>query len=331
MHGGINGEMVADHKLRIHAWRALDCGLLKIRILEVARVEGAETTHQSVRNQLDVAARGNSFQTVHCGGLPESAFDFEGDVRPERVLTLAVDAPIENDAPLLHLRGGKAQALEGNLHPYNESVACDFPARVPHRVKRSVEVALRFFLARGLGPDRVPLHAERRGLEGIGATAVVKCVEDDLDLVVIVNVFAARQPGAHLLRIVEADENRVKIFLVITEIGVGWLRYAFAVVRIALREAGDFGHFQGRIALRLHRQEIVKRWRTRQPGNRDGGRRNLRLGRRFHLWIAYCRLGQLRRRRWNLLRWRSRLSSRLQARPPDRDRPDRRGRQQKYE
>ena len=168
-------------------------------------------------------------------------------------------------------------------------------------------------------------------MEGIGAAAVVKCVEDDLDLIVIVNIFAPRQPAAHFLGIVEANENHVKIFLVITEIGFGWLRYAFTIVRIALREAGDFGHFQRHVALRLHRQEIVEGRRTRKPRNRDGGRRDRRLGRRFHLRIADWRLGQLRRRRRNLLRWRSRLSTRLKARRADRERPDRRGRQQKYE
>src|SRR4029077_1520485 len=69
MRGGIDGEMVADHEFRIHAGCALGCGLLKIGILGVARVESAETAQQSVRNELDIASRRNSFQTVQCGGL----------------------------------------------------------------------------------------------------------------------------------------------------------------------------------------------------------------------------------------------------------------------
>ena len=120
------------------------------------------------------------------------------------------------------------------------------------------------FLAGGFGPDGVPLHAERSGLEGIGAAAVVEGVENDLDLVVVEDIFAARHAGAHFLGVVEADEHGVKIFLVVAEIGVGRFGDGFAIVRIALHEAGDLRHLQGDVALRLHGQEVVERGRREQ-------------------------------------------------------------------
>src|ERR1035441_5136042 len=94
-------------------------------------------------------------------------------------------------APLLLLGGWEAQALKGNRHPYDEAAAGDLAARIPHRIERRVEMRAGLFLARSLGPDRVPLHAERCGLEGVGAAAVVEGVEDDLDLIVVEDIFAA--------------------------------------------------------------------------------------------------------------------------------------------
>ena len=125
-----------------------------------------------------------------------------------------------------------------------------------------------FFLAGSLGPDGVPLHAQRRGLKGVGAAPVVESIENDLDLVVVVDIFAARHAGTHLPGIVEAYKDYVEIFLVVAQISVRGLRHAFSVVRIALREAGDLGHLLGNSSLRLHAEEVFQGGRTRQA--RDG-------------------------------------------------------------
>jgi hypothetical protein len=86
------------------------------------------------------------------------------------------------------------------------------------------------------------LHAERRGLERIGAAAIVEGIEHDLDLIVVVDVFPVRHSGADLSRVVEADKDCVEILLVVSEVRFRSLGDRFAIVRIALREAGDFGH-----------------------------------------------------------------------------------------
>ena len=119
-------------------------------------------------------------------------------------------------------------------------------------------MALRFFLAGGFGPDGIPLHAERSGLKGVGAATVVEGVKNDLDLVVVIDVFAARQAGAHLLRIVEADEDGIKVLLIVAEIGFGGLGDGLAIMGIALGEATDLGHLLGGFSLRSHGQEIVE-------------------------------------------------------------------------
>src|ERR1700675_2829158 len=140
---------------------------------------------------------------------------------PEGIFGLAGDAAIQNESPFLLLRARKAQAFEGNRHPYDIAVAGDLAARIPHRVEGRVEVGARLFLAGSLRPYGVPLHAERCGLKGICAAAVVKGVENNVDLIVVVDVLPARHAGANLPWVVEADEYYIEIFLVVAQIGVG--------------------------------------------------------------------------------------------------------------
>ena len=200
--------MVVDDELGVHARLALHVGMLKIGIGGIASIERAKTAEQAVRNEFDVAPRRNAFETGQSSSLTEPALDPLRDVRPERIFSLPRNAAVEDDSPLLHISRRKAQALEGNRHQHDESLARGFAVRIPHRVERSIEVAADF-VARGFGPDGVPLHAQRSGLEGVGSAAVVKGVEHHLDLVVVVDVFTARHSGAHFRRIVEAHEHDV--------------------------------------------------------------------------------------------------------------------------
>jgi hypothetical protein len=132
--------------------------------------------------------------------------------------------------------------------------------------------------AGSFSPDGVPLHAERRGLEGVGAAAIVKRIEHDLDLIVVVNIFAIRHAGANFAGIIEADEDGVEIFLVVTEIRLCRLGDGLAVVGLALGKSGNFGHLQGDFALRLHGKEVVNGWRALQAGDGEGWRTELRRG-----------------------------------------------------
>src|ERR1700691_975885 len=108
--------MVADHEFRVHAKLPLRSRILKKWVVRVARVERAKATHDSVGNQLNVAPRRNSLKPVQRRCLAQPAFYFAGDLRPERVFVLAIDAAIQNDSPLLLLGGREAQALEWNSH-----------------------------------------------------------------------------------------------------------------------------------------------------------------------------------------------------------------------
>ena len=289
--------MVVKDELRVHPRLTLSGGFLKIWIAEVAGIERAEAAHHPVGNQFDIAPGRNSFQAVKSRSLAEAAFNPVRNVGPESVFSVTGDAAIEDEAPLLMLIRGKAQALERNRHPNYKAAAGDFSSGIPNGVERGIEVALRLLLARGFGPDGVPLHAQWGRLKGVGATAVVEGVENDFDLIVVVDVFAAGHARAHFAGIIEADEHHVEILLVVTEISVGRLAHGVAVVRIALGESCDLRHLQSDVALGLHGQEIVERGRTFQARDGEGRRGNLRLGSGPNHGVLDRRLGFLGRRR----------------------------------
>src|ERR1700687_1605409 len=136
---------------------------------------------------------------------------------PEGIFGFPRDAAIQNDSPLLLLGARKAKAFERNRHPNDVTVSGDFAARIPHRVKRRVEVGARLFLAGSLRPYGVPLHAERCGLKGIRATAVVKGVENNFYLIVVIDLYPTRHAGANLPWVVEAYEHDVEILLVVAQ------------------------------------------------------------------------------------------------------------------
>ena len=101
-------------------------------------------------------------------------------------------------------------------------------------------------------------------------------VEHDLDLVVVVNIFPSRHPGAYFPGIVETDEDYIEILLVVAEVGFGGLGNGFAVVRIALGESAHLRHLQGDFPLRLHAGEIFERRGPLQAWNRERRRPDLR-------------------------------------------------------
>src|SRR5207237_10662454 len=127
----------------------------------------------------------------------------------------------------------EAQALEWNRHPCHVALASDFAVRIPKRVEGSIEIAADF-LARCFGPNRVPLHAQGIDLEHIGAAAVVKSVEHDLDRAVVRYIFAASFVSPYLARLIETHEHRIETLFVISEIRLGACADRRAIVSIAL-------------------------------------------------------------------------------------------------
>ena len=90
---------------------------------------------------------------------------------------------------------------------------------------------------------------------------IVKRVQHQLDSVIVKHVFPARKAGANLLGLViEADENRVQVFVVIAEVGFGALRDRLSVTGNALHELVDLRHLA-----------CPCRRRASSPGNLPGG------------------------------------------------------------
>ena len=282
-----------DHELRVHTELPLRTGALKKRIVRIDRVEPAKSAHDAVRHKFDIAPGRNPLQPVERRGLSQPTLHSARHRRPECILVLAHDAAIQNDSPLLLLAGWKTQALERNCHPRYVSLRSNFAARVPNRIERRIPVP---HLGAGrFGPDRVPLHSQRSCLERVSASPVVKRVEHNLDVIVIVDIFAARHASANLLRIVEANKHYVEIFLVVTEISFGRLGNLFAIVRVTLREASYPGHLQRHFSLGLHAEEILDRWSASQP--RDGQSRRSERGRGQYGSDLVLGLGDYRQRR----------------------------------
>ncbi len=177
---------------------------------------------------------------------------------PEGVFVLTNDSAIEDQAPFLLFRGGEAQAFERNRHSYHKAAAGYFALRIPDGVKRRIEISVDF-VAGGLTPIGIPLHSKRSRLEGVGPTPVVESIQHNLDLIVVVNVLAARHSRAELLRIVKANEDDVQVFLVVAQVSNGFFGNFFAVMRVALYKAGYFCHVRGRLALRFHAKKIFER------------------------------------------------------------------------
>src|SRR4029077_6336200 len=166
----------------------------------------------------DAVAGRNSFQAVQRRSLSQTPAYFVGDVGPKGILIFAYDAAVQDDAPSLLFGRRETQALEWNRYPHYVAAAGCLPPRVPHGVERNVEIPVGFFTG-GLGPNGVPLHPERSGLKRVGASAVVKSVEHDFDIVVVVDVLAARHTAADFLGIIETDEYNVETLPVVSQIG----------------------------------------------------------------------------------------------------------------
>ena len=66
--------MIMDDKLCVHARLALGSRIFKIRIVGIALIEGAESPHHPVRNQLDVAARRCAADATQSCSLPQAAW-----------------------------------------------------------------------------------------------------------------------------------------------------------------------------------------------------------------------------------------------------------------
>src|SRR3989449_10907763 len=87
-------------------------------------------------------------------------------------------------------------------------------------------------------------------------------VDPDVDEVIVPDVVAAAEVRPDLARlVVEADEHRIKVLAVVTQVGNGALADGLAIVRDPLPEAVDARHLAGHACAGFHRQEIL-----------DGGR-----------------------------------------------------------
>jgi hypothetical protein len=99
---------------------------------------------------------------------------------------------------------------------------------------------------------------------------VVEGVQHQLNRVIIEHVFPPREPGTNLVRlIVEADENRVEIPVVIPKIGLGRLRHGFTVAGNALNKAVYLGQFSVPSRAGFHLEKVFELGNTADSWDDD--------------------------------------------------------------
>ena len=108
----IEHEAAVQDELSVQTDVGFESAALESRMVRVALVDVAEAAKQSVGNQLNVPAGRDVLHPARIGGLVEAPLNAVGNSRPEHVFVGARDAAIQNDAPLLLVRFGEAQALE---------------------------------------------------------------------------------------------------------------------------------------------------------------------------------------------------------------------------
>src|SRR5579862_7990635 len=101
--GQVQNKTILNHKLRVSPKLPLRYGILEVRIVRIPLIERSKSAHDSVGDQLDVTSRRNSFQAVKRRRLSEPALYLVRNLRPEGIFTLARDAAVQNDSPLLQL------------------------------------------------------------------------------------------------------------------------------------------------------------------------------------------------------------------------------------
>ncbi len=136
------------------------------------------------------------------------------------------------------------------------------PTAFPHRIEAIVIVS-------ALAQARVGLHAQGVDREQVAALAVVKRVEQDQHLIVLLNLVALTEAGADRIRLsIAAAERDVQRPAVAREKRGRRLGDRLAVVRIALDEAID-----DELALRRRAVPVVgEAWRPGDGGHLHGGR-----------------------------------------------------------
>ena len=220
--GYIENELVFQYRFRIQAELSERGSLSVFGIVRIAQVELFERAKHSVGDKLQVPSGRDLFQAACVALLIQTPDDATRVLRPERLLVLARDIPRQHQPPGLRITRGKAQAAKGNRHPDHVSTIGDSARRVPDGVEGHVEV----LVARPwpFRPESIGLHAQRICEKSIGMPVVIKRIQHEFDKVIVENVLATRQASAELLRLpIEADEDRVQVLGVVSEIDLGSL------------------------------------------------------------------------------------------------------------
>src|SRR5437870_989121 len=181
----------------------------------IATVDVAKAAEQPVRNELHIAAGGDVLQAPRGGSLIKAALDTVRDPRPEQIFVRAGNGAVENETPFLLVRIGEAQALEWNRYQHQVTTVGEPPVRVPDGIERRIKPTViggRAGTDRALGPQSIPLDAERVGGESVAPAGIVEGINHDLRRIIGEDVFAARHARADFLRLViPTHENGVQV------------------------------------------------------------------------------------------------------------------------
>src|SRR5438270_3706246 len=122
----------------------------------------------------------------------------------------SLDPPPEMRAPKLVLARNIAQRLERNRSFDRPTVGSDQAFGLHNDVR--VEI---FALA--VRPNAVGLNSQRTEIEFIGLASVVERIKENADIIIVENVVALRNRGAHFVRLVITMKGDVDKFRVIAE------------------------------------------------------------------------------------------------------------------
>src|SRR6185312_16310528 len=136
-------------------------------------------------------------------------------------------------------------------------ILCPLPVRGNSKQYQRTYPRSRWSHRRAARSTLRPIARPKGWFETCKRAPVAERVKHDLDLIIVINIFPARKASANLSRVIEAHEDDVKIFLVVSQVSRRRLGNRPPILRVALDETGDCLHFQGYFPTRLHAQKIL--------------------------------------------------------------------------
>src|SRR6266851_868947 len=296
---GVERQRILGHKFRIESGTMLE--FIQEAWRAAARlIQKVVVGQQPIRNELNVPPWRHILQAGKRRKLLRQSFHAPRDARPIVEFTFAENYAIQRHSPGLLRIARKPQAFERNRKEDNVAVAGDAARVIPQRVEAEV-VSLPF------GVDRIGLHPERIGVKVIRAVKIPKGVQQHTHAVILIGGLALRKMRSDLARFIAANEDGIKILVVVREVSGSGLCRRRAVARVKLAKIGDrqfrfarkvfqeifkFGCVMHTRNLRQRNLSLIWRWRclrgdTWDRGEKENNPKNRIPDDRAHLGYLY--------------------------------------------